>query len=268
MVDLATTGAHPAAAHPAAAHLARTHLAGVTVQIDTNSTPLRNGIGWMVGAFIVTFLLTRIITRMIRAGKGPFRDVSVGGLHVHHQVYGIFLMLVAGAAEFAYQPGPVWRAVLAAMFGAGAALTLDEFALWFHLDDVYWSADGRKSVDAVLIAAVIGILVLLGANPFATDDSSGGGDSAPVIAAILLINLAFSVVALLKGKIATGLFGILVPVIAVVAAIRLAKPDSPWARWRYPEGSAKRAKALRRFPPDRRTVWDRIKDFLGGVPTK
>ncbi|MEV4615891.1 hypothetical protein AB0K43_25360 [Kitasatospora sp. NPDC049258] len=249
--------------HPAG----RARLAEVTVQIDTGSTPLRNGIGWMVGAFILTFLLTRVITRMIRAGKGPFRDVSVGGLHIHHQVYGIFLMLIAGAAEFAYQPGTVWRAVLAAMFGAGAALTLDEFALWFHLDDVYWAAEGRKSVDAVLIAAVIGILVLLGANPFDTGDSGDGGGGAPVIAVALLINLAFSVLSLLKGKIATGLFGVLVPLIAVVAAIRIAKPDSPWARWRYPDGSAKRAKALRRFPPDRRTVWDRVKDFLGGTPT-
>ncbi|MFJ1702583.1 hypothetical protein [Kitasatospora sp. NPDC088346] len=237
-------------------------LADVTV--GTVNTPLRNGIGWMVGAFVLTFLATRMVTRMIRAGKGPFRDVSVGGLHIHHQVYGIFLMLLAGAAEFAYQPGSVWRAVLAALFGAGAALTLDEFALWFHLDDVYWAAEGRKSVDAVLIAATMGLLVLLGANPFDT----GGEDSAPGIAALLVVNLGFSVWALLKGKIATGLFGVLVPLIALIAACRIAKPDSPWARWRYPEGSAKRAKALRRFPPDRRTVWDRFKDALGGVPSR
>ncbi|MET9616737.1 hypothetical protein [Kitasatospora indigofera] len=237
-------------------------LAGTT--LDTTSAPLRNGIGWMVGAFVLTFLLTRMITRLIRAGKGPFGDVSVGGLHIHHQVYGIFLMLLAGAAEFAYQPDSVWRAVLAAVFGAGAALTLDEFALWFHLDDVYWAAEGRKSVDAVLIAATMGLLVLLGANPFDT----GSGDSAPVVAAVLVVNLAFSVWALLKGKIAMGLFGVLVPLIALVAACRVAKPDSPWARWRYPEDSAKRRKALRRFPPGRRTVWDRLKDVLGGVPSR
>ncbi|MEU9131507.1 hypothetical protein AB0D08_25940 [Kitasatospora sp. NPDC048540] len=227
------------------------------------SVPLRSGIGWMVGAFVVTFLVTRMVTRMIRAGKGPFRDVSVGGLHIHHQVYGIFLMLIAGAAEFAYQPATPWRYVLAALFGAGAALTLDEFALWFHLDDVYWSSEGRKSVDAVLIAASIGLLLMLGANPF----DIGSEDSAPAVAVVLLLNLGFSLCALFKGKIATGLIGVLIPLVAAVAAIRIAKPDSPWARWRYPDGSAKQAKARRRFPPDRRTVWDRLVDLLGGAPS-
>ncbi|MCF2529301.1 hypothetical protein [Yinghuangia soli] len=233
--------------------------------VASDSLPVRHAIGWMLGAFIVTFVLTRMVTRLIRAGKGPFRNVTFGGgtLHIHHQVWGIFLMLISGAAEFAYEPGGVGRAALAAAFGAGAALTLDEYALWFHLDDVYWSAEGRKSVDAVLIAAALGLLMMLGANPF----DVGSGDSKPEIAGVVVVNLAFALVAIFKGKVATGLIGILVPFVAWVSSVRIAKPDSPWARWRYPEGSRKHAKALRRFPPGHRTAWDKCKDLIGGAPS-
>lgn len=231
---------------------------------DEQPEPLRRAIGWMLIAFIVTFLITRMVTRLIRAGKGPFRNMTFsGGLHIHHQVYGIFLMLISGAAQFAYEPTGVARSVLAAVFGAGAALTLDEYALWFHMDDVYWSAEGRKSVDAVLIAAGVGMLLMLGANPF----DIGSGDSAPVAAAVALMNLVFAFAAIYKGKVATGLIGALVPIVALVSTVRIAKPDSPWARWRYPEGSRKRAKAERRFPPGERTMWDRFKDLVGGAPS-
>ncbi|WP_436788040.1 hypothetical protein [Yinghuangia sp. YIM S10712] len=232
-------------------------------RIETD--PIRLVIGWMVGAFIVTFLITRLVTRMIRAGKGPFRNVEFGdsGLHVHHQVFGIFLMLLTGAAEFAYQPSGWGESALAAAFGAGAALTLDEFALWFHLDDVYWSAEGRQSVNAVLIAAACGLLLMLGANPF----DVGSGDSRPAVAAVALMNLAFALAAIFKGKVATGLIGVLIPLVAIVATLRIAKPNSPWARRRYPEGSRKHAKSLRRFPPGERTLWDRAKDAVGGAPS-
>ena len=111
----------------------------------------RAGAAWMLGSFVVVFLATRVIVRLIRAGKGPFRNQSVGGVHLHHLVHGIFLMLLAGVGEFTYQPDPPWLYVLAAAFGAGAALTLDEFALWLHLSDVYWEREGRVSVDAVLV---------------------------------------------------------------------------------------------------------------------
>lgn len=237
--------------------------AGMAAQGDPDE--VKRGVGWMLASFVLTFLATRFVTRMIRAGKGPFRDMKLpGGLHVHHQVYGIFLMLVSGAAQFAYEPDTLARDILAAVFGAGAALTLDEFALWFHLDDVYWSADGRKSVDAVLIAAAIGILLLFGANPF----DIGSGDSKPAIFAVVVVDLAFSFAAIFKGKVATGLIGIFVPTVAWIAAVRIAKPDSPWARWRYPEGSRSRQRSLRRFPPGRRTHWDRFKDLLGGAPSR
>ena len=229
------------------------------------------GVGWMLVAFVFTFAVTRLITRLIRAGKGPFRNMVVGRVHVHHQVYGIFLMLIAGALEFAYEPGGPLRQVLAGFFGMGAALTLDEFALLIHLDDVYWAEEGRKSVDAVLITGALGLLLFVGANPLGV----GGGDSKPVAAAIVVFNLVCALVALAKGKIATGLIGVLVPFVAFVSAVRIGKPDSPWARWRYKEGPGRTsphadtrlARSLRRFPPDRRTPWDRFKDFLAGAPS-
>ncbi len=64
---------------------------------------------FMLVAFVVTFLVTRLVTHMIRTGRGPFRDNTVGGVHIHHEVYGIFLLLGAGALEFAYQPRPARR---------------------------------------------------------------------------------------------------------------------------------------------------------------
>ena len=92
-------------------------------------------------------------------------------MHIHHQVWGILLILVAAVLEFAYQPDTPWLEVLGATFGVGAALTLDEFALWVHLDDVYWSEEGRKSIDAIVVAACIGAVLLIGTAPFGVDDT-------------------------------------------------------------------------------------------------
>lgn len=69
------------------------------MEVDLSLDGGRATAAWMVGAFLVVFLVTRVITRMIRAGRGPFRDTSVGGVHLHHLVYGIFLMLLGGAGS-------------------------------------------------------------------------------------------------------------------------------------------------------------------------
>src|SRR2546421_6232369 len=102
----------------------------------------------MLAAFIVTFAVTRLVVRAIRSGRGPFGNVEVDGLHIHHLVPGIFLLLITGTLEFALIPHGTLRLVIAGGFAVGAALTLDEFALWLHLNDVYWSDQGRVSVDA------------------------------------------------------------------------------------------------------------------------
>ncbi len=218
--------------------------------------------GWIVAAFLVTFLVTRAVTRAIRLGRGPFRNMNLGGVHVHHEVYGIFLLLAAGTGEFAYRPGSPWAEILAVAFGAGAALTLDEFALWLHLDDVYWSREGRSSVDAVLIALVVGVLLLIGLNPFDADDSAG---ELPAVV-MIVANLLFALVGILKGRVVLGVIGVFVPVVALVAAVRLARPASPWARRRYPPGSKRRRRSRERYHPGKRTWWDALVDVFATVP--
>ena len=102
------------------------------------------------------------------------RDVTVGGLHIHHLVYGIGLTLAAGFLEFRFQPGSPWFELLAIVFGIGAGLMLDEFALSLYMKDVYWADQGRKSVDAVLIALIVGGLFVIGTSPLDLEDSEDG----------------------------------------------------------------------------------------------
>jgi hypothetical protein len=116
---------------------------------------------WVLVSFLVTFLIVRAVTYSIRAGRGPFHDVQVGKTHLHHMVPGIVLLLITGYLSNAlhFRAG---RTTVAILFGIGAALTLDEFALWIHLKDVYWQKQGRRSVDIVIIAATVAGLVVLG----------------------------------------------------------------------------------------------------------
>jgi hypothetical protein len=104
-------------------------------------------------AFLISFAIVRAITLTIRLEIGPIHNVSAGGLHIHHLVWGILLLLVVSYVWLLeVGVGSSWIASLTAIaFGVGAALTLDEFALWLNLSDVYWARQGRESIDAVLI---------------------------------------------------------------------------------------------------------------------
>jgi hypothetical protein len=117
--------------------------------------------------FLLTFAIVRVITHLIRAGVGPFRNVSSGGLHIHHLVWGILLLLIVGYVWLIEQgTGSNWLAgVTAIAYGVGAALTLDEFALWLNLQDVYWTGPGRVSIDAVVIFAA-GLSLGIWGGPF------------------------------------------------------------------------------------------------------
>jgi hypothetical protein len=230
------------------------------VNVDFGLDGTRITAAWMLGSFLVVFLVTRAIVRLIRSGRGPFRNTAIGGVHVHHLVHGIVLMLLAGGGEFLYRPEGAWQVVLAVAFGAGAALTLDEFALWLHLEDVYWTDRGRLSVDAVLVVAAVGALLVLGANPF----GAAAEDNAPTVIGAAVITLAFAAVAAFKGKPILAVLGVILLPCAVVGAIRLAKPGSPWATRRYREGSSKDVRARARVPEGRRTGWDAVVDAVGG----
>jgi hypothetical protein len=117
---------------------------------------------FILASFLVTFITVRAITHLIRSKRLPFvHNLSAGGVHVHHLVWGILLLLGAGYVAIALSPER-GREVLAVLFGIGAALTLDEFALWLRLKDVYWTREGRRSIDAVITAAAIFTLAVLG----------------------------------------------------------------------------------------------------------
>lgn len=226
------------------------------------------GTVWMtLVAFLVTFVITRTITHMIKAGKGPFRDMSVGGTHLHHLVPGIFLLLISGVIGIAidWQPGGVAALIVPTMFGIGAALTLDEFALWLTLKDVYWEQEGRRSVDAVItLAAVLGLIAL--GIPFWRDVWVNANVTGSwIISAWHVMAAAFAVVCFLKGKWTLGALGLLVWVFGFIGAVRLARPSSWWARRLYGERAQARANA--RYPEDRRMpmwFWQRkTKDAAG-----
>lgn len=212
-------------------------------------------------ALIITFAVTRIVTARIRRGSTDLRNWNIGGIHVHHQVFGIMIMIIAGGLQFAYAPTGPAADGLAAAFGIGAALTLDEFALWLRLDDVYWSAEGRSSVDAVFIAIALTGLLLSDFTPLGLGDLSSGISWQASLA--VLLNLCFVLIAIRKGKAVIGAVGVMVPFIALFAALRLAKPSSPWARSRYAAGSKKMLRAQRRFGPAYQARWNRVRDLVG-----
>jgi hypothetical protein len=221
----------------------------------------------LLGAFLAAFLFIRTSARLIRSPRGSWWPGSVttsGGLHLHHLVWGIVLLLLSGFLNFALGPTGVWLDVLAALFGIGAGLTLDEFALWVHLEDVYWAEQGRASLDAVLVAALLGGLIVLGLAPFELADQSSAVTSILIVVAL---DVALCVLAILKGKPILGLTGVFVPLASLVGAIRLAAPESPWARKRYPPGSPKLARAQARFERVRRRR-RRMSDAIAGTPSE
>jgi hypothetical protein len=192
----------------------------------------------------------------------PGSVVSEGGLHVHHHVFGIVTMMIAGVVSFALSDVGFWYDVSALAFGIGIGLTIDEFALWLHLDDVYWAEQGRSSVDAVIIAALVGGVLVLGFTPLEGRDTG----SVLGIAVILVLDLGLSTIAALKGKYTAAVIGIMVPLVSLVAAIRLAKPQSPWARRLYAGGSSRLTRATARHERSRKR-YRRWQDRIGGAPS-
>jgi hypothetical protein len=178
------------------------------------------------------------------------------------------LSLVAGGLAIALEPSEVWVAALAIVFGSGAALVLDEFAMLLHLDDVYWTTEGRLSIDACLAAVAFLALAILATFPLPTDAASDRlgwllGDG------VIALVACFVVVTLLKGKLKLGLFGIVFAPLALVGGVRLAKPTSIWARRFYPEDS-RRLRQSEERAVSREERWthrrNRFYDLVGGAP--
>jgi hypothetical protein len=213
---------------------------------------------------MLSFGFIRTSARMIRAQVSwwPGNVETGSGLHIHHLVWGICLLMITGFLEFAVAPPTPWKEILAALFGVGAGLTLDEFALWLRLQDVYWAAEGRESIDAVVLAVLFALLVLVGLSPLDVD----GATSTVALVATATIDLVLVAVCIFKGKVATGLVGMFVAPVALVGAIRLAKPGSPWAHRRYGDHSRKQAEAAARHAK-RQALRDRLRNFIGGAPS-
>jgi hypothetical protein len=217
------------------------------------TAPGRSTAFLVLTAFLVTFLFIRTSARLIRNPNVTWwpGNVESGDLHIHHLVWGICLVLIAGFLGFAADLGSPWWHISAIAFGIGAGLTIDEFALWLYLRDVYWGSEGRLSVDAGVIATVFAVLVVLGTKPFGLDET----ESVLGTAVLVLQAVALSVIAFLKGRFVMGVVALFVPFWGLIALLRLAKPDSPWARWRYRGARAGRlARAQARFRQDRLSV--------------
>jgi hypothetical protein len=218
-----------------------------------------------LAAFLAAFLFIRTSARLMRSPRVPWWPGSVStssGLHLHHLVWGIVLILLAGFLGFAINPVSPWNEVLASLFGIGAGLTLDEFALWVYLKDVYWAEEGRASFDAVVVATVLGLLIVLGMAPF---DLRSNSSSLATLFTAVTIDVLLSAAAILKGKPLLGLVGVFVPLASIVATARLASPTSWWAQRIY-KSSRKHERAQARYARigARRR---RISDAIAGTPT-
>ncbi|GAA4855026.1 hypothetical protein [Kitasatospora terrestris] len=223
----------------------------------------------LLTGFICSFVMIRFSVRMIRAKVRWWPgNITPGGLHIHHMVFGLGFLLLGGIGVFATNGGHPWIDWFGLAFGIGCGLVLDEFALILHLDDVYWGEQGRKSVDAVILGILVTALLLIGYVPLGVVP---GQDTRWGLISVISVNALAAIVALLKGKMWTGLLGIMVPGISWIGAIRLARPGSPWARWRY----AKRPRAMRRAVRRERLLHARAErartwlfDLIAGAPDK
>lgn len=224
----------------------------------------------MLVGFVAAFGFIRLSTRLMRSPRVPWWPGSVvsdSGVHVHHLFFGIVLMMAAGGLSFAAgeTDGP-WYAIYAVLFGVGLGLTIDEYALALHLDDVYWSREGRSSIDATLVVLGLFAFVLLAFVPTRIDT-----DSPAVLAttaAGAMIHFGWVLIAAAKQRLVHALFGIFVPGLAFYAGVRLAKPTSFWAKRFYGDRRPdKQARAEQRFRADRRTdrIKERVRDAIGGV---
>jgi hypothetical protein len=164
---------------------------------------------------------------MIRAQVSwwPGNVETRSGTHVHHLVWGILLLLSMGYLGISTDLESPWFEFTAIGFGIGMGLTLDEFALWLNLQDVYWSDKGRQSIDAVIVTTALLVIAVLGLEFWvAVWDAvlvlAGMNDShAWVAVPVQLLGVALAIVCFRKGRKLTGIVGLFIPLVAVVGAV-------------------------------------------------
>ena len=240
---------------------------GVKITVGSGGPSLRPMM-WMFLAILITFLTARTVTRLIRSGSGAragLGNVRIAGNHIHHQVFGILIIIGTGIILVSEMPKGAALDAAAAVFGVGVGLTVDEFALWLHLDDVYWTSEGRKSVDAIFCVLVI-TGTLIGGASFLTGRAGTAAWWSSI--SVIAVNLLLCVICLLKGKIVTGVIGIFIGVVGLVGAIRLAKPESWWAAHRYASRPRRAGRAARRYDQHHEERWNRLRDLVAGAPSE
>jgi hypothetical protein len=234
--------------------------------------PGREGIFLVLAAFLGSFVFIRTSARMIRSDRFPWWPGSVvtGGVHLHHLVWGIVLMMSGGTLGFALGGQAPWFQVSAVVFGIGVGLTFDEFALWVYLRDVYWAREGRQSIDAVAITAAFMGLIFLGINPLkiATGDDVLATlvSAGYTIGALVVSGICFS-----KGRFFHGFGTLVFPPVGLWGLVRLGKPGSPWARWRYGDRDPERQRRSEaRFGAHRRSarIVEQLRAVIGGFPVE
>lgn len=221
----------------------------------------RQGIFLLLVSFLASFLFIRTSARLGRSTTWwPGSVVTDGGVHLHHLVWGICLMMASGVVAFTLRDETPWFEVCAVFFGIGMGLTIDEFALWVYLKDVYWAQQGRASIDAALYAAAFMGLLLLGIDPLDFDQGAWA-----IISTIVFI-LGLSLLCFAKERVTHGLFGLFIPIVSLIGAVRLAKPQSLWARKFYGDKRPeKQARAEARYASRRSDRFkDRLRDAIGG----
>jgi hypothetical protein len=193
----------------------------------------------LLGTFGFIRTSTYLIHKQVKWWPG---NVAVGGTHVHHLVWGIFAMMIFGYIGIVWQPDSPWREIIAVLFAVGMGLTLDEFALWLELKDVYWSKEGRKSVDAMIIAGCIVGALTVGFSAWVTlaDDVANGVTA--LVGAEGLLGIIVALVNVSKDKLWWALGSLLIPVAGIPPAFRLAKAHSIWARLFYDDAKKQRAR--------------------------
>jgi hypothetical protein len=178
-------------------------------------------------AFVCSFGFIRGSAHMIRAEVSwwPGNVETKGGTHIHHLVWGILLLLAMGYLGLSTDLGSPWLELVAIAFGIGMGLTLDEFALWLNLEDVYWKEKGRQSIDAVVVTTALLVIALLGLQfwidvydavlVLAGVDRGNAWIAIPVQA----VGVALAVVCFRRGRKIAGLFGLFVPLVALIGAL-------------------------------------------------
>jgi hypothetical protein len=183
-------------------------------------------------AFVCSFGFIRGSAHMIRAQVSwwPGNVETKGGTHIHHLVWGILLLLVMGYIGLATSIDSPWLELVAIGFGIGMGLTMDEFALWLNLADVYWQEQGRQSIDAVVVTTALLVIALLGLQ-FWIDVYDAvlvllGVDRGNEWLAIpvQVVGVALAVVCFRRGRRVAGLFGLFVPLVALAGAVTPRRP--------------------------------------------